>query len=135
MLLEGFNKFIDGHPVLFGTVTFLLGFYIRHVSSSIRDRRTEFNKARTPIRDFFLSESVKPDIYRKEPSLSQIDEFVSCLHFWKRAGFRRAWEQYEQERAKGTTTYNESGEQFLLDAALPTIKHAASVCLRYTNRR
>ena len=123
------------HTELFGSLTFFLGFLMGHRLQLGRDRMREFNTAVVPVRTYLLKEIEMPRQYVvPEPTLIQMDAFEHYLYWRHRAGFRRAWEEQERERAVNseydpiTGTVKRPFDPTLLRIALRN-------CLKYTKRR
>jgi hypothetical protein len=119
-------------PYLFSFLTFVLGLVLGNRLAIGRDRRKELNDATQPIRRWLINEALEPSTNRKRPSIEEIDTFTNCLPFWKRRGFRKAYEHQERERTK-VQAQDSFGALFYENTQ--SIIEAVNACLPYTKRR
>ncbi len=118
--------------VLISLLIPLVVLLVRHRLAIAHDKLKEFKEAAKPIREWILEEVKNPSSYSSEPTTTEIDAFVKCLRFWKRRGFRKAYERQDCARQAaevrngyGEVLYNEDKH----------IKKALNELLRYTQRR
>lgn len=132
MLLEYVQQIIRSNAELFGLLTFFVGLGFGHWLELGRDKRQEFNETACPIREWLLSEIKNPSPMARSPSNIELDLFIQCLPFWKRRGFRSAYEEQKQERQKVVTRDSVGG---ILYAEDQRIVEALRNCLPYTDRK
>lgn len=132
MFLEYVQSIIRCNTELFGLLTFFVGLGFGHWLALGRDKRQEFNETASPIREWLLGEIKSPSPMARSPSDIELDLFIQCLPFWKRRGFRSAYEEQKQERQKAITRDSVGGVLYAEDQR---IVEALRNCLPYTNRK
>lgn len=114
-----------------GLLTFFLGLLLGNWLAIGRDKRKEFNAAVAPIREWLLKQN-ETITDASPPSNLELDTLMSCLGWWRRRKFWKAYTEQSAARSRsvsrdlyGTPTFSEE------DAIANQIRK----CLVYARRR
>jgi hypothetical protein len=130
-VLDQIHNILSQNPELFTIAGFLIGTLLGNWLAIGRDKRTEFNEIAQPIREILMKEKE-----RKSPIVPGIgsidaDRLECAFPFWKRCGFRKAWEGYCGAKEE---TYQDSVGQPFYKNHENIVSHIDNV-LRYTKRQ
>ncbi|MBX7228460.1 MAG: hypothetical protein K1X48_02490 [Burkholderiaceae bacterium] len=117
--------------VIVGIITFCLGVIFGHRLTLWRDKRKEFNEIAQPIRETLLKEREIRSPIASGIGAIDADRLEFAMPFWRRCGFRKAWESYQNSKKE---TYQDSVGQSFYKTPENIALHIDNV-LRYTKRQ